>query len=145
MPMQIDHIDAIARQKQRGVLYVEFPPSASEDQAGRDLSYENTQAWKTLPIRKQIIDWLDAKGIEWELCGHFAHVQLMTGYKGQIYIDVPYDPSLPAYRALAAFLENPDGTIRYPEVVFGYCPLETAMKNVAHDEPGFWDKWADDF
>lgn len=145
MPMLIEHIDAIARQKQSGVLYVEFHPLARDEQEEKERSCEDAHAWKTLPVRQQIIDWLNAKGISWKPCGHFAQVFLAMGYKGQIYIDVPYDPSLPAYRELEAFLENPDGTIRYPEVVFGYCPLETAMKNVAHDEPGFWDKWADDF
>lgn len=145
MPMLIEHIDAIARQKQSGVLYVEFHPLARDEQEEKERSCEDAHAWKTLPVRQQIIDWLNAKGISWKPCGHFAQVFLAMGYKGQIYIDVHYDPSLPAYRELEAFLENPDGTIRYPEVVFGYCPLETAMKNVAHDEPGFWDKWTDDF
>lgn len=34
MPMLIEHIDAIARQKQRGVLYVEFHPLVLDPKAG---------------------------------------------------------------------------------------------------------------
>ena len=35
-----------------------------------------------LPIRQQIIGWLDAQGIGWQVCGHFADVGLMMGYRG---------------------------------------------------------------
>lgn len=145
MPMQIEHIDAIARQKQRGVLFLEFRPLPAIDESGEPHSGNAATVWKTLPVRQQIIDWLDAQDMGWNPCGHFANLRLMKGYEGQIYIDVPYEPSLPAYRDLQAFLENPDGTVRDPQVTFVYCPLETAMENAAHDEPGFWAKWADDF
>lgn len=102
-------------------------------------------AWKALPIRQQIIDWLDAQGIGWRPCGHFAAVGMMMGYRGQLYIDLPCNKSLPAFRALEAFLESPDGSTRYPEVFFIYCSLDKAMENAAHDEPGFWDRWAENF
>ena len=153
MPLLLEHIDAISRQKQRGVLYVEFHPLATNPEAGEGLSDQDVWAWKTmpdsawqtLPIRKQIIDWLDAQGIGWQRCGHFADVGLMMGYRGQLYIDLPYDQSLPAFQALQAFLENPDGSMRYPKVFFIYCALDKAMENTAHDEPGFWDSWAENF
>ena len=32
-----------------------------------------------------------------------------------------------------------------PEVTFFYCPLDKAMENAAHDEPGFWQRWAENF
>ena len=145
MPLLLEHIDAIARHKQRGVLYVEFHPLALNPEVGEGLSDQDVWAWKTmpdsawqtLPIRQQIIDWLDAQGIGWQRCGHFADVGLMMGYRGQLYIDLPYDQSLPAFQALQAFLENPDGTMRYPKVFFIYCPLENAMENAEHDAPGF--------
>ena len=101
-------------------------------------------AWKA-PIRQKIIDWLDVQGIGWQRCGHFANVGMMMGYRGQLYIDLPYDQSLPAFQALQAFLENPDGSMRYPKVFLIYCPLDKAMENAAHDEPGFWDRWAESF
>lgn len=69
----------------------------------------------------------------------------MLPYRGQIYVDVPYDDSLPEYRKLADFLENPDGSARLPNAIFCYLPLEKAMENAHHDEPGFWEKWAENF
>lgn len=35
--------------------------------------------------------------------------------------------------------------MRFPEVIFAYLPLETAMENSEHDELGFWDRWAENF
>ena len=153
MPLLLEHIDAIARQIQRGVLYLEFHPLALAPEAGESLSAQDVWAWKTmpdsawqtLPIPQQIIDWLDAQGIGRQRCGHFADVGSMMGYRGQPYIDLPYDKSCPAFQKLAAFLENPDGTMRYPEVFFIYCSLDKAMENAAHDEPGFRDRWAENF
>ena len=153
MPLLVEHIDAIARKKQRGVLYVEFHPLALDPEAGEDLSERDILAWKTmpdsawqsLPIRQQLIDWLDAKGIGWQRCGHYAQVGLMMGYRGQIYIDLPFDTTLPAFLALQAFLENPDGSMRHRGVFFVYCSLKKAMENAAHDEPGFWDRCAENF
>lgn len=88
---------------------------------------------------------LDAHHIAWSPCGHFADENLMVGYRGQIYIDLPFDKALPDYQALEAFLEKPDGFMRLPNTCFIYCPLEVAMKNAHHDEPGFWEKWAESF
>ncbi len=133
MPMLIPFIDAIARQKQRDVLHLEFCP----EQDGLD--------WAELPVRQQIIDWLTAHGIGWMPCGPFANVRVMESYRGQLYIDLPYDKALPAYQALEAFLENPDGSMRFPQVDFYCLTLDLAMKNAAHDAPGFWESWAEKF
>ena len=145
MPMLIEHIDAIARQKQRDVLYVAFHPPASGMHDAEKVVGSDDVDWKTLPIRQQIIDWLDAQGIGWKPCGHLANVCLMMGYRGRIYIDLPCDAILPAYQKLEAFLEFPVGTMRYPEATFYCCTLEHAMKNSAHDVPGFWESWAENF
>ena len=151
MPILLAHIDAIARQKQRGVLYVEFHPLALDPDAGEDLSARDIMAsktmpdcaWQSLPIRQQLISWLNHQGIGWQRCGHYAQVGLMMGYRGQIYIDLPFDTALPEFQALQTFLENPDGTMRYPRVHFIYCSLGKAMDNAAHDEPGFWERLAE--
>lgn len=139
MPMLIKHIDAIAREKQRDVLYVCFRPIESED------DFWPHVAWEDLPIREEIIDWLDAHKIQWLPCGGVANVNSMIAYQGQIYIDIPFDCNLPSYQELQSFLEHPDGSIRFPEVIFAYLPLESAMENAEHDEPGFWDRWAESF
>lgn len=145
MPMLIEHIDAIARQKQRDVLYVVFHPPASGKPDEEEIVAQGDVDWKTLPIRQQVIDWLDAQGIGWKPCGHFANEWLMMGYCGQIYVDVPFDSSQPSFLAMQAFFEHPDGSMRFPEATFFYCPLDKAMENAAHDEPGFWERWAENF
>lgn len=145
MPMLIKHIDAIARQKQRDVLYVAFHPPESGTHDAEKVVGSDDFGWKTLPIRQQIIDWLDAQGIGWKPCGHFANERLMLGYRGQIYIDLPFDETLPAFLTVQTFLELPDGSMRFPEATFFCCPLDKAMENVAHDAPGFWEHWAENF
>ena len=144
MPMIVEHIDAIARRKQRGVLFIEFhrPGKAAEGEVFSDVLVRD---WNTLPVRQEIIDWLEAQGIGWSPCGHFANESLMMDYRGQIYFDIPFDSGLPAFSDLVAFLESPDGSMRLPDTAFIYVPLEVAMKNVHHDKPGFWESWAERF
>lgn len=141
MPMLIEHIDAIARKLKRDVLCIAFNPQPR----GNDDDETDLEGWNTLPIRQQVIDWLDSKGIGWRCCAHYADVNLMMGYRGQIYVDVLFDQNDPVFQELSAFLENPDGSMRYPDCTFYYCPLDHAMKNSAHDEPGFWERWAETF
>lgn len=117
MPMIVQHIDAIAPQKWRGVLLVEFHSAgeADDDDLFPDALVRD---WQTLPVRQQIIDWLEAHGIGWSPYGHFADESLMMSYRGQIEIDLPFDRDLPAYKALEAFLENPDGSMRPSNTAF---------------------------
>lgn len=143
MPMVIEHIDAIARKKQSDVLYLEFGPEVQDECFGImvDPSYEFTKD----EARRKILDWLDMQGIGWTMCGDYANVHVMASYQGQIYLDVPYDETDPTYCKLRDYLEYPDGTIRHQNVRFYICSLEMAMKNAEHDEPGFWDRWAESF
>lgn len=127
MPMLIEHIDAITRQKQRDVLYVVFNSPASDNNDEKEILGQADLEWETLPTRQQIIDWMNAQGIGWKPCCHFADVNLMMGYRGRLYIDLPFDKSLPAFQALTAFLELPDGSMRFPEATLFYCPLDKAM------------------
>lgn len=136
MPMLIEHIDKIARDKQRDVLVVIF---------GKNPDEFFDAEWEEFQIRQQIIEWLEAEGIAWRMCGHFANERLMCGYRGQIYIDVPFDRNNPTYLKVEAYLETPDGSPRYQDATFCYVTLKAAMKNAHHDEPGFWDRWAENF
>lgn len=145
MPLLIQHIDAIARQKQRDVLYVAFEPIDPASRIDDDSLGPGESEQKFLPIRRHIIDWLDTQGIDWKPCGHFADVGAMRPHAGQIYIDLPYDNALPAFQALQTFLEFPDGRMRFADATLTCCPLEHAMQNAAHDEPGFWERWAERF
>lgn len=49
------------------------------------------------------------------------------------------------YQTVRYYLEQMDGTMRFPTVRFYVLPLEHAMKNAHHDEPGFWERWAEKF
>ena len=139
MPVLLEHIDAIARQKQRDVMYLEFHAP------GKSLQLREDHDWRNDPMRDTVCQWLTGQGIAWTPCGHFANEGLMMGYRGQIYIDVPYDESDPQYQQLTAYLEHEDGSMRYPTVTFCYVLLANAMKNAHHDEPDFWENWAENF
>ena len=145
MPMLIEHIDVIARKKQRGVLFLEFNSSRSRDSFAEIVLGDQRCDWRSLPSRLKIVGWLDEQNIAWKPCGAFADTNSMTSYQGQIYIDIPFEPSSAEYKSLEAFLEFPDGRSRFDDVTFFYLPLEKAMENSAHDEPGFWDRWAENF
>lgn len=140
MPAVIRHIDAIAREKQRDVLYLAFHPVGPD---GRRISQDYD--WQADPVRARIIDWLDSTKLSWEPCGPYASVNVLAPYRGQIYLDVPYDESLDDYCKLRDFLEYPDGSIRHPGVRFYGLTLEQAMENAEHDTPGFWERWAENF
>lgn len=137
MPALIEHIDAIARKQGRAVLYLEFHPQPVRE--WRNYSVEADG------MRTAVLAWLDAHGVRWRECGPFANPNLMASYMGQVYLDVPYDESLPAYRQLCDYLEHPDGSMRHPGVRFCVMPLDYAMRNAEHDEPGFWERWAESF
>lgn len=137
MPSLIEHIDAIARRKQRTVLYLEFHPQPYAE--WRDYRFEHDVT------RTAILEWLDVSGLPWTACGPFADPCVMAPYLGQVYLDVPYDESLSDYRALRDYLEYPDGSMRHEVVRFYAMPLDHAMQNAEHDEPGYWERWAEKF
>lgn len=134
MPQLIEYIDAIARQKQRTVLYVIF----NENQ-------HQSVDYRHLPQRVALISWLNQHGIVWQECGPVADPSRIPGYRGQLYFDVPMDEMDSRYRLLCQHLENTDGSMRIEGIHFCYLPLEAAMTNAHHDEPGFWEKWAERF
>jgi hypothetical protein len=139
VPQIIKHIDAIARQKGRDVLFVAFPECYSVGD-----KYVSPDDCKT---RRRVIAWLDQAGIGWCPCAHAAGDDgaLLIGYLGHIYIDLPYDTADPEYQKLADFLETPDGKMKIEGVEFYCCPLEIAMKNRHHDEPGYWEEQMKDW
>lgn len=134
MPRLIEHIDAIARRKQRPILYLEFHPQ--HHAASRHYRYQQDQT------RELVLACLDEPGIGWQECGPFADPHRMPGYAGQIHLDIACDETLPKYRELRDYLEFADGTSRLPGVRFYVLPLDMANKNAEHDRPGFWEDWA---
>jgi hypothetical protein len=135
MPQLLEHIDAIARKLKRDVLYLEFLKAQRPHRAD----------YRTLESRSSIVQWLDTEDIQWRECGQLASETVIRPYAGEIFIDVPFDENDTTYRNVQAFLEHPDGTTRFDDVRFYVVTLEIALKNSHHDEPGFWDRWADAF
>jgi hypothetical protein len=128
----IDHIDKIARIKQRDVLMIGF------ETPGKGFK----RVWSQPDhVRQKIIAWLDAHDIMWESCAWMAEENGWCSYQGQIYVDVPYDQNDAKCRMLCEYLEDDQGLIRpeHGDTRFYLCTLEQSMKNVHHDEPGFWD------
>ena len=143
MPQLLKHIDRIAREKQRDVLYVQFhDPDWQWEEFSEFLS---TFDYKESLPRKTVLEWLPANDIPFFPCGGIANERTMIAYMGQLYIDVPFDESNPIYRRLAEFLEYPEGGMKIPGVFFCAVSLNCAMQNAHHDEPGFWERWADGF
>jgi hypothetical protein len=103
------------------------------------IDYSETELWQV------VTDWLDEQKIPWDLCADFASENSMVSYRGQIYVDITYDEQNVDYRKLEEYLENSDGTMRIPNVTLCCLSLSVAMRNAHHDEPGFWQRWAEDF
>lgn len=149
MPMLIDHIDKIARDKKRDVLFLLFHLNEAEGEVSEesedidwdDLDFDHASC---IP-RKEIMEWLTANGIRFYPCAGVADENCIQSYAGQLYIDVPFDENDPVYQKLRDHIENPDGTMKISGIAFCYYPLEMAMKNAHHDEPGFWEEWVKDF
>jgi hypothetical protein len=135
MPQLLEHIDAIARKLKRDVLYLDFLKAQRPHRAD----------YRSLETRARILQWLDDEGIEWRECGQIASETVMRSYAGEIFINVPFDETDDQYHKVQAFLEYPDGSMRFEDVRFYVVSLQCAMKNAHHDEPGFWDRWADNF
>ena len=125
MPMILEHIDAIAREKNRDVLFLRFHPTDSESY----ICYEH----KDDVVRTEILENLKALEIPHKPCLDFYHPDGFNRFIGQIYLDVPYDENLPLYQKLQQYLEYPDGTMRFPTVRFLILPLEKALVNKDYD------------
>ncbi|MCF8160487.1 MAG: hypothetical protein K9J76_07275 [Polaromonas sp.] len=146
MIMRIEHIDAIARKTKRDVIYVEFhdrPKDVQRDMA--TMAIQDALDWEHLPARRKIIEWLDASGIGWRPCAEPANLSCMQAYRGQLYIDLQFDKSSPAFQLLEVVFETHDGHPRIPGVWFLYYSQEQSMANAFHDAPGFWEHWAETF
>ena len=136
MPYLIKNIDAIAREKQRDVLFITF--SDIQD-------WFTHYDWEKDHLRANVINFLNEHSIGWQECGEFANDDCLMSYQGQIYVDLELNEKDEKYRILQKFLENPDGSMRHTNITFWLLTLERALTNKAHDEDGFWEKWAENF
>lgn len=95
MPKLIEHIDAIARKEQSGVLRIRF--------YSRDMDLM-AHEYRQDPERQRVLNWLDEHDIFWLSCGHVANENCMTSYRGEVHVDLPYDTTNPTYQVLQVYL-----------------------------------------
>ena len=129
MAVLVEYIDKIARDKNRDVLFVRF-----EGTKFNDRDYTKYQD------RNEFISFLEKNNISYQMCDDFSSENGWKSYRGQLYLDVPFEKEHAQYQLLEEYLENEDGTPKMEGVMFYYLPLEIAMKNAHHDEPGYWEK-----
>ena len=148
--VQLKYIDEIAREKQRDVLYLEFHPKRTvnpntvetlEDEIKCIESERKVQKYRYSEdkVRDEIIENLNKMNVSWKECDGLP-TGYVESYKGQIYLDVPFDMNHPLCKALHEYLEYPDGSTRFPTVRFHFLMFKKAMENVNKDK--FWDEWA---
>jgi len=139
MPQILETIDKIARDKQRDVLCITF--HCEQDEFSGELSDDFD--WEGDAQRQKVLAFLEENNIAYHAClppqPTNGMLVLVSRYKGQVYVDVPYDESNELYQLLNHYLEDEHGKPRMPHVLFLYYTLEISMKNAKHDEPGFWD------
>ncbi len=133
MPLVIKHIDEIAREKQRDVLFVVFNEKKEYDSLMDYLSYD----YENDPVRIDLMEWLEQNEIPYYPCAHFANENVILPYRGQLYIDIPMDENDEQYLKLKNHLEYEDGKMKIKGITFYVLSLSQAMKNAHHDEDGF--------
>lgn len=114
MPQLLQHIDAIAREKNRDVLFVHFENFEQDDQ-GDD------------PIRSIVLAWLEDHDIAYQPCMGLEQEGFVDTYSGDIYIDLPLDETDPTYQKLSEYLEDDEGNMMLDGVLFYVLSLETAL------------------
>jgi len=134
MPMTIEHIDKISRDKKRDVIFINF-----------DRKVYPSFDYQEYEERTNLINWLDENNIKYSLCGSIASENGWESYRGQLYLDVVIDENNEQYKLICEHMDNPDGTFKIKGVESWIFPLKKALENKHHDEPGFWEKWAENF
>lgn len=139
MPYLINSIDKIAREMQRDVLYIRFHSPNNAEPLDEEIScFDQFFNAKALPIRKEIIAWLDKESIKWQQCTDMlSDGYLVVPYTGHIYIDVIYSENDINCKKLIDFMETPDGKMRYVDATLYCLPFNVACKNAHQDDPDF--------
>ena len=126
-------IDAIARAKQRDVLFVHFEHYLEDQDLDDD-------------VRSELLAWLDHHGIAYQPCMGLEDEQLIESYLGDIYLDLAYDESDATYQVLKNHLEDEQGEMKIEGVLFFVLSLEVALDIEAEQkaELKLYDEPADD-
>lgn len=125
MPLTVRSIDKIARDENKGVLYIYFD---------KDI-FPN---WKKNTKREEVIQYLKINTIPYEPCMRIPPKSgAFSGYRGDIYIDLPMDEENYKFKLLNNYLENKDGKPNFKGVHFYYLALDEAMKYIDYGEAEF--------
>ncbi|HTJ94031.1 MAG TPA: hypothetical protein VL424_13120 [Pararobbsia sp.] len=135
---EIQAIDAIARFVGRDVLFVSFE-KVIRDGHRITLHTLDRDEWRSLPQRRQLIDWLEANDIPWRSCRTFSQSGDDGTYRGQIYVDVKRDDSDPRLALLKRFLTHSDGSMRMPGTALCYTTYEQALSTSRDADSDFLD------
>lgn len=118
MPKLLHHIDEIALEMQHDVIFVEFH------------HLQQRFDYQTSVSRNEIINWLVANEIpHWE-CSSLPSGFGSVRYRGEIYIDVPYDREDPLYLKIESFFERPDGSMRFEGAWFRGFTLASCVSHL---------------
>ncbi len=123
MPQLMQHIDAIAREKNRDVLFVHF----------ENYEHENAEA-ESYHLRQNLMEWLQQRQIAFAPCMGIEQPGVIESYSGDLYIDVPFDAANPSYQVVSEHLEDTEGNMKIPGVLFFVLSLETALEIEADRE-----------
>ena len=136
MPQILKSIDQLGREKKRDVLYVFFANP-------QEKSYI-----KDHPRRPEVIDFLEKNQIPYEKCYPYWHKDwIQIPYYGHLYIDIPFEKSLPKYQLLEDYFEMQildkngqlENIMKDPEVIFACLPYSDSLENAFMDEEGYDD------
>lgn len=123
MRLYAQHIDVIAREKQRDVLFIHF-----ED-------YVETDDQESDSVRDQVLAWLETNEIPFEPCLGFEGEDEIQSYLGDVYVDIAYDEKNKQYQLLKDYLEDEEGNMKIEGVFFFVLSLEDASDDQQADFP----------
>jgi len=123
MPQIMQHIDAIAREKNRDVLFVHF----------ENYEHENADA-ESYHLRQNLMEWLQQRQIAFAPCMGIEQPGVIESYAGDLYVDVPFDEDDLSYQKVCEHLEDAEGNMKIPGVLFFVLSLETALEIEADRE-----------
>jgi hypothetical protein len=112
MSQPIPYIDAIAREKNRDVLFIHFEDADS-------------------PINEIVLAWLEDHEIAYSACLGLEEESLNEHELEHTYIDLAVDEDDLVYRELCEYLEDDDGNMKLEGVLFFILSLETALELAA--------------
>ena len=123
MPQLVKHIDQLAMDNRRDVLYALFAECFEEGKRFGSMEY-----YKQSDTRKRLLEFLNENQIGSVECGPPSNSGYMSGYTGDLYIHVPYDENDADYKKVEAFLEKEDGSMKFDDACFYYFTYEWAKE-----------------